>query len=189
MRVVIVGAGAVGQTYGFMLAASGAQVTFLVRPRYVDAMKDGVWVYPEAKGPVRWTDYDLTTEPIPCDQVWFCVSSTALPHCPLDWPGALGVFLQPGLHDRELMRQHFSEHRDLTFDLFHQSPLWAGEDCSVCMHEFSSPWPTRDAHSRAPPRRWHCPHAVCRDCDAEVQHAANTKCPLCRAHRRVHMHP
>ena len=109
MRVVIVGAGAVGQTYGFMLAASGAQVTFLVRPRYVDALKDGVWVYPEAKGPVRWTDYDLTTEPIPCDQVWFCVSSTALPHCPLDWPGALGVFLQPGLHDRELMRQHFSE--------------------------------------------------------------------------------
>lgn len=109
MRVVIVGAGAVGQTYGFMLAAAGAQVTFLVRPKYVEGLKDGVWVYPEAKGPVRWTDYELTTEPVTCDQVWFCVSSTALPHCPLDWPGALGVFLQPGLHDREVMRQHFSE--------------------------------------------------------------------------------
>ena len=68
-------------------------------------------------------------------------------------------------------------------------PLWAGEDCSVCIEEFSSPWPTQDAHSRAPPCRWYCPHAVCRGCDAEVQHAANSKCPLCRAPRRVHMHP
>ena len=68
-------------------------------------------------------------------------------------------------------------------------PLWTGEDCSVCMETFSSPWPARDARSRAPPYRWHCPHAVCRGCDADIQHAANTKCPLCRAHRRVHMHP
>ena len=27
-------------------------------------------------------------------------------------------------------------------------PLWVGEDCSVCMETFSSPWPTLDAHSR-----------------------------------------
>ena len=27
---------------------------------------------------------------------------------------------------------------------------------------------------------------VCRGCDADIQHAANTKCPLCRAHRCVH---
>ena len=70
-------------------------------------------------------------------------------------------------------------------------PMWAGEDCSVCMEEFSSPWPTQDARSRAPPCRWYCPHAVCRGCEATVQgNAANSKCPLvCRALRRVHMHP
>ena len=68
-------------------------------------------------------------------------------------------------------------------------PLWAGEDCSVCLVAFSSPWPTQDANSRAAPHRWHCPHAVCRGCDAGVQRAANSKCPLCRALRRVHMHP
>ena len=34
-------------------------------------------------------------------------------------------------------------------------PLWTGEDCSVCMETFSSPWPARDARSRAPPYRWH----------------------------------
>ena len=27
-------------------------------------------------------------------------------------------------------------------------PSWAGEDCSVCMHEFSSPWPERGMRTR-----------------------------------------
>ena len=68
-------------------------------------------------------------------------------------------------------------------------PPWAGEDCCICVEEFSSPWPTQHARSRATPCRWHCSHAVCRDCDAHIQQAANSRCPLCRAPRRVHMHP
>ena len=34
MRVLIVGAGAVGQVYGHHLQRGGAEVTFLVKPRY-----------------------------------------------------------------------------------------------------------------------------------------------------------
>ena len=73
-------------------------------------------------------------------------------------------------------------------------PPWSGNDapeadCPVCMQDFTSLWPAPDAQSRAPPRRWHCQHAVCRECDAHVQQAANSKCPLCRALRRVTMQP
>lgn len=107
MRVVIIGAGAVGQTYGWMLAKAGCKVTFMVREKYVEQMAAGVWVYPDEKGPERFTDYALTTVPVETDQVWFCVSSSALPQVHLDWDGALGVYLTPGLHDATLMAEHF----------------------------------------------------------------------------------
>ena len=108
MRVVVVGAGAVGQTYGWMLARAGCEVSFLVRPKYAEELRRGVWVYPEAKGPERWEGFGVITEPIDCDQVWFTVPSPALPSCPLDWPGAMAVLLSGGLHDEEVLRGHFA---------------------------------------------------------------------------------
>ena len=68
-------------------------------------------------------------------------------------------------------------------------PPWQAEECAICYSDFIDVWPSADTHSRAAPGRWHCPHAICRDCDSHVQHAPNDKCPLCRAQRRVHMHP
>ena len=77
------------------------------------------------------------------------------------------------------------------------TPPWWDDDtdhnCPVCLDAMASPWPSPDAKSRAPRGRWSCDqhanHAVCRSCDAHVQHSANDKCPLCRAARRVHMAP
>jgi hypothetical protein len=72
------------------------------------------------------------------------------------------------------------------------APWWddvADRECPVCYDTMTGPWPTPDAQSRAPPGRWECNHAVCRDCDARTQHSANDACPLCRAARRVRMAP
>ena len=75
-------------------------------------------------------------------------------------------------------------------------PWWddaTDHNCPVCLDAMASPWPSPDAKSRAPRGRWACDqhanHAVCRGCDAHVQHSANDKCPLCRAARRVYMTP
>ena len=52
-------------------------------------------------------------------------------------------------------------------------------------------------HSRAPPSRWACPsanpclrHAVCRECDSDLQarpSIAQRRCPICRCAREVMM--
>jgi len=68
-------------------------------------------------------------------------------------------------------------------------PSWAAEECSVCFQDYTDPWPHPQVGARAPPCRWHCDHAVCRACDATVQNGVNSRCPLCRAPRRVLMHP
>ena len=68
------------------------------------------------------------------------------------------------------------------------APPWDPE-CPVCLDDYTDLFPTPDAHSRAPPRRWACLHAVCRRCDVICQNGQNDKCPLCRAQRRVTMLP
>ena len=119
MRALFVGAGAVGAVYGYHLARGGAAVTYLVKPRHAEATRAGMTVYPlnrrGARGsPERFTEYDVVTEvseaEAPWDQVWLCVSSTALRAG--DWldrltavlrqhaPEATLVALQPGLEDR-----------------------------------------------------------------------------------------
>ena len=71
-------------------------------------------------------------------------------------------------------------------------PPWADEaDCPVCYETYTDVWPSPDGMSRARPG-WACQgrkHAICRDCDRELQNRANTKCPLCRAARSFYMQP
>jgi len=40
MKVLIVGAGAVGQIYGHYYAEGGSEVTYLVKPRHVEELKE-----------------------------------------------------------------------------------------------------------------------------------------------------
>lgn len=113
MKVLLVGAGAVGVAYGFYLAGGGAEVTYLVKPKHAAGLATGVDFHRlnGRRRPARFSEFDLVTDVDEAigpawDQVWLCVSSTAL-HAG-DWlPRLLGgigdatlVTLQPGLEDR-----------------------------------------------------------------------------------------
>jgi len=57
MKVLVVGAGAVGQTFGFHLQRGGAQVDVLVKPKYAEEARRGYTLYDLRKGG--------TAEPLP----------------------------------------------------------------------------------------------------------------------------
>lgn len=120
-RVLVVGAGAVGQSYGHCLARGGAELTFLVKPKHAAEAARGFSVYPlnrpaARRGePQRLAGFGVLTSPeevaaraaqAPWDAVWLCVSATALRG---PWLGPLlaatgdatVVLLTPGLEDRE----------------------------------------------------------------------------------------
>lgn len=146
MNVLIVGAGAVGQVYGRHLAAGGARVTFFVRPRYVEELRGGMCLYPlnerrRDEGPVRFEDFGLLTtydEVGACswDQVWLCVSSTALRAGWLDeLIAAVGdatmIALQPGPEDRSFLLERIPKERlvhGMISLISYPAPL-PGEDC------------------------------------------------------------
>jgi hypothetical protein len=114
MRVLIVGAGAVGQVFGHHLAQGGAEVTFLVKPKYADDCRRGFTLYALDRKPPRtqqFAGFAVITAPRDAaatrwDHVYLAVSSTAL-HTG-DWlaelAAAIGdatiVLLQPNLGDR-----------------------------------------------------------------------------------------
>ncbi|HET7506192.1 MAG TPA: 2-dehydropantoate 2-reductase N-terminal domain-containing protein [Kofleriaceae bacterium] len=114
MRVLIVGAGAVGQVFGHHLAQGGAEVSFLVKPKYADELRPGVTLYPLDRKPPRaqrFTGFGVLTAPGDAagsrwDYILLTVSSTALTSG--GWLAELAaatgdaaiVFLQPNLEDR-----------------------------------------------------------------------------------------
>jgi hypothetical protein len=114
MRVLIVGAGAVGQVFGHHLALGGAEVSFLVKPNHADELRAGVTLYALDRKPPRarrFTGFGVITAPGDAagsrwDHVILTVSSTALTAG--GWLAELAVatgdativFLQPNLDDR-----------------------------------------------------------------------------------------
>ncbi len=115
MKVLLVGAGAVGVSYGFALARGGAEVSFLVKPAYADALRGGINVYSlkrrAVRTPERFSGFGILTSADgvaaagPWDQVWLCVSSPALGGAWLPElmqvlaPHTIVVVLQPGADD------------------------------------------------------------------------------------------
>lgn len=114
MRVLIVGAGAVGQVFGHHLARGGAEVSFLVKPKYAEDCRRGFTLYPldrKPPRPQRFTPSGVLTSPgeaagTAWDQVYLTVSSLGLTDG--DWLAQLAratgdatmVFLQPNMDDR-----------------------------------------------------------------------------------------
>lgn len=117
MRVLIVGAGAVGQVFGHHLARGGAEVTFLVKPAYADDCRRGFTLYPLGRRTPRaqpFTGFGILTAAAEAaatrwDHVYLTVSSTALGTGSwlAELVAATGdatiVFLQPNLDDRALL--------------------------------------------------------------------------------------
>lgn len=114
MRVLIVGAGSVGQVYGWYLQKGGAEVWVHVRDKYADEARAGFVLYPPGvTTPVRFVPSGITMTPEQIgaqtwDQVWLCVPSTALlgpgiPAIAAQIGGAALVSMLPGLRDREVL--------------------------------------------------------------------------------------
>ena len=88
MKILVVGAGAVGQVYGYHLQRGGADVTFFVRDKYVDEMKAGLDLYPlnqreHRTVPVHMGGYGVISQfaevsASTWDYVVMCTSSTVL---------------------------------------------------------------------------------------------------------------
>lgn len=123
MRTLLVGAGAVGQVYGRHLQQGGAEVSFLVKPRYAAGARRGFAMADLNHGGKveRFEGFDVLTDldqvaARQWDQLWLCISSSALRG---DWlgptiaaaPGAAVVSFQPGLRDAELMHPHVPPER------------------------------------------------------------------------------
>lgn len=123
LNILLVGAGAVGQAYGFHLQRAGHQVTFAVRPHYIDALETGLDVRclnGSQKGGHTFSDFRCLalSEIVDAswDQVWLCMSSPALRTGFLEaLVAAVGdagvVMLQPGMDDRNYVLQWVPEHR------------------------------------------------------------------------------
>jgi ketopantoate reductase len=121
-RVLVVGAGAVGQVYGHHLARGGAEVTYLVKPAHAPELAGGLTLYPlnrprrRRAEPVRFAAFRVLTEVDAAaaerwDQVYLTMSSTALRAG--DWFARLAaglgpatlVLLQSGPEDRRFVEQ------------------------------------------------------------------------------------
>jgi ketopantoate reductase len=126
MKVLIVGAGAVGQVFGRHFQLGGGEVAFLVRPTYASEVEQGLTLYalnqPSPWKPLPFAAAAVFTDPaqIPAfapDCVVLGVSSTALRQG--TWltdvaaaaPKATVLTLQPGIEDRAYVAEQLAEAR------------------------------------------------------------------------------
>ncbi len=141
MKVLVVGAGAVGLVYGRHLQLGGAKVSFLVKEKHAAEARAGYDVYLLNKGrkrpPVRFEGFEVLTEPSEAvgagfDQLWLCVSSTALKAGWLDavieavGPDCTVVGMQPGADDKDYVLARCAADRlvwGLITFISYQSPL------------------------------------------------------------------
>lgn len=124
-NILIVGAGAVGQVYGYQFAQSGNQVSFFVKEKYLDSLNNGLTLYhlnqdKKRKRPIHFHDYGVicqwnTAAEKQWDQIYLCISSTAFINFDFEGlknavgPETIVVILQPGPDDYALACQHFPE--------------------------------------------------------------------------------
>lgn len=123
MKILVIGAGAVGLVYGYALAESGAEVSFFVKEKYVEDAQKGFTLYPLNKGrdpkPVHWQAAQIYSDVLEVaksewEQIWICTSTTALragwlPEFAEKVQTKHWVALQPGLDDRIYLLEHIRE--------------------------------------------------------------------------------
>jgi len=125
MKVLLIGAGAVGQIYGYHLQKGGADVTFFVREKYVEKTRLGFDLYNLNRrggrdAPVRFENFEVLSDMAEVasrewQMVFLCLSATALRSG--TWLEELGaglgdatlVNLTPGIEDYQLIAKHVPE--------------------------------------------------------------------------------
>lgn len=123
-RVLVVGAGAVGQVYGRHLQQGGADLSFYIKEKYHESSSQGLQLYnlgdqKEKESGAQFGGFGLLSSAEDVakerwDQIWLCISATALRANWFDhFSQAIGnaslVLLTPGLEDKAFVRQHVSE--------------------------------------------------------------------------------
>lgn len=118
-NILIVGAGAVGQVYGFHLHQAGHRISFLVKPSHVEALRNGMTLHQLGFFSTKtqhWADFHLIADPLdaspqPWDQIWLTVPSTALrtesiEHVLAASGDATVIGLQPDASDADWLAAH-----------------------------------------------------------------------------------
>lgn len=92
MNILIVGAGAVGQVYGYHFQQQGHQVTFLIKEKYQAELSEGMTLYhlnkdKSLENPISFQQYQLVTawpdhKDHHFDVIVLSIPSTALRHLP-----------------------------------------------------------------------------------------------------------
>lgn len=128
MKVLVVGAGAVGSVYGYYFQKGGADLSFYIREKYADTCRKGLVLYSlnraskERLSPIEMNHFGvLTTLKEVAQEKWdyvvLTISSTALrgewlkPFLESVNQEASLVTLQPGLEDREYLLQYVNADR------------------------------------------------------------------------------
>jgi ketopantoate reductase len=124
MKVLVVGAGAVGQVYGLYFERGGADVSFYVKPKYVPHLKAGLTLFPlnQGKNPpaIRLKNYRVISELHEVAQTMWDVVLLTVPSDALYSPWlsefssqintqATIISLQPGHNDRQELLKYFPE--------------------------------------------------------------------------------
>ncbi len=124
-RILIVGAGAVGQVYGRHLTLAGCDVSVLVKPKYAKDAKDGFWLHQHRlrrTEPIVQFKPDNVYTDIPSargiwHQIWICVPTPAVYE---PWIDELARYMtgestivtfQPGLDEYEHICTKFDPER------------------------------------------------------------------------------
>ncbi|ATB30428.1 ketopantoate reductase family protein [Melittangium boletus] len=129
-RVLLVGAGAVGQVFAHYLRSAGCAVTFLVKEKHAAQARAGFTLYElgvrqRTPAPTPLSGFGVLVSEREVqkerwDQVWLCVSSTALrsgeglKKLAASTGDATWVMLQPALDDREWLLQWIPAERLVT---------------------------------------------------------------------------
>lgn len=210
-RVLLVGAGAVGQVYGLCLKRGGARVDYLVRPKYVDELAAGVTLYEihgkHGRRPVPFVPDGVfgstaALEDHRYDQVWLCISTSALDKALSSnrsdisqllsqLHGASLVVLQPGadVRDRIAERVPVAQIVDGGIAMVaYQAPLVEGElqaehgeeyESGIAFVLAKSPFTGRAAETIvATLRAGGCPAEVKEDTRAFGAHSSSTLMPV-----------
>ncbi|MCG8312305.1 MAG: 2-dehydropantoate 2-reductase, partial [Pseudomonadales bacterium] len=122
-RVLVVGAGAVGQVYGHFMQRGGASVSFFVKEKYQSRCEEGFSLYrcrrsglggeEHYQADAVYTQYEEIAKQ-KFDHIWLAMPSNDLEGA---WLGelkeAIGdttlVMLQPDLEDRDYVLKYFPE--------------------------------------------------------------------------------
>lgn len=119
MKILVVGAGAVGQVYAWYLAQGGHEVSFFVKAQYAEALSSGTTLYRLGRWRTQLQDFrgfNLLTEPAAVaaqrwDQVWLALPSDAMrgelaTRILASVGGATVICLQPDIEDIDYVRAH-----------------------------------------------------------------------------------